>query len=124
MKYLRPALCSLLFVIAGCAKQGEGDRCLRSNGNGDCASGLVCIASDDLAEQTADRCCPEDGHSSDSRCTLRSSDTQEPQPSSNSTAGTGPGGAAGEAGQSGNAGQGGSGGASGSAGATTAGAAA
>jgi len=119
MKYLRPALFTLLFVVAGCAKQGEGDRCLRSNGDNDCASGLVCVASDDLAEQSADRCCPEDGHSSDSRCTLRSNDTQQQQPSSESTNG-----AAGEAGQSGSAGQGGAAGTSGSAGASAAGAAA
>jgi hypothetical protein len=76
-----PATILLFASLPSCSKQGEGDRCLRSNGNSDCDSGLVCVASDELADSaknpqfSTDRCCPEDGHSSDSRCARGTSET-------------------------------------------------
>jgi hypothetical protein len=57
-------------LVLGCAKQGEGERCdLLAAGNADCDSGLVCVAAEDLVDQSTDRCCPPEGEgTSDSRC--------------------------------------------------------
>lgn len=50
-----------LFVLAasalGCANQGEGELCNRSNGDDDCESGLVCTSKEKL-KSNADLCCP------------------------------------------------------------------
>ena len=66
---LVPAL--LLFVfVPGCAKQSEGERCGNDTygvDNGDCEDGLICVASKQLLNNAANRCCYAD-HVSDSRC--------------------------------------------------------
>ena len=59
----------VVLSVPGCSQQGEGQRCDRnSNGDADCDSGLVCIASGSLRDSPVDRCCKADGSSSDSRC--------------------------------------------------------
>jgi hypothetical protein len=64
----------LSFVIAlafaACSDQGEGDRCDQNSGNKDCASGLFCVPSQELADKMqGDRCCPEViTANTDSRC--------------------------------------------------------
>lgn len=44
-----------LLVLAACASQAEGERCDRTNGDGDCESGLRCTP-----YQGSAICCPED----------------------------------------------------------------
>jgi hypothetical protein len=64
-------LCSAatLLSLPGCSEQGEGERCdSAKNGNNDCDSGLICVPAAELRVQTADRCCPADLVSTDSRC--------------------------------------------------------
>jgi len=80
MKHSRLSTLLLLLAVGACARQGEGDTCLTSNGNGDCDSGLVCVAADKLAENNkmlsdyqANRCCPSDRTSSNSHCKLSDS---------------------------------------------------
>jgi len=113
---------ALLVAFAGCARQGEGDRCdSATNGNNDCASGLVCVPENQLQQTGVDRCCPPDGEQVNvSTCTRRGSI------GTGGTGGTSTGGTGGTAGSdagSGGASTGGSGGAStgGSGGASTGG---
>ena len=80
MKHSRLSTLLLLLAVGACARQGEGDTCLTSNGNGDCESGLVCVAADKLAENNkmlsdyqANRCCPSDRTSGNSHCKLKDS---------------------------------------------------
>ena len=49
-------------TLTACSNYGEGERCEFGNGNDDCADGLQCVASADLAQQFRgpDRCCPPD----------------------------------------------------------------
>ena len=44
-----------LLVLAGCAEQGEGERCERTNGDADCQVGLRCTPLEIGAV-----CCPDD----------------------------------------------------------------
>ncbi len=74
-------LLTFVTVLVACGKQGEGETCVRSNGDADCDSGLVCVAASKLEdsstsrEYAADRCCPKDeSDSSDPRCERRSED--------------------------------------------------
>jgi hypothetical protein len=73
---LRPAaifaaiLALTALAMPGCSQQGEGERCVSAeNGDGDCNSGLTCVASGKLLDKSTDRCCPAEGTQSDSRCT-------------------------------------------------------
>jgi hypothetical protein len=50
----------LLLQVAGCANQGEGDRCDRRNGNIDCESPLLCLKVTGRGEL----CCPPAGQAS------------------------------------------------------------
>jgi hypothetical protein len=77
MKTIRFEALLLLSLICACSKQGEGDTCLLSNGNGDCADDLICTAYTKLASSNdgdypADRCCPDpkDRLSKKSACKL------------------------------------------------------
>jgi hypothetical protein len=89
---------SFVFGVAalsapGCSQQGEGERCDRFKaGDGDCDSGLECVALSELLDRTSDRCCPAPGTESDDRC-RRGSPTN--------TAGTGGGGSGAEGGNGG-----------------------
>ena len=58
-----------LLILAGCAKQGEGERCDQAlSGDSDCESGLECVKAD-MLRVAVDTCCPAQGESnSDSRC--------------------------------------------------------
>jgi hypothetical protein len=48
-------------VFPACSKRGEGERCDNTNaGNDDCEDGLICVEANDLADDSADRCCPPD----------------------------------------------------------------
>ncbi len=73
---------AVVALFVACSQQGEGERCVRTNGNADCGSGLVCWAAGDLVEYdtskefAADRCCPADKSTfSDPRCAKSSKDT-------------------------------------------------
>jgi type IV secretory pathway TrbL component len=99
-------------VLCACSKQGEGDTCMRSNDNEDCASGLVCIEAERLDEYdklgdayAADRCCPE-GRSSNSHCKRADASVDEGADTGNSVGGSESGGSTGTSGTAG--GQGGS----------------
>jgi hypothetical protein len=114
------AFLSAVVVVSmpGCSQQGEGERCDQAaNGDADCNDGLTCVASDNLLEMTADRCCPAAGTETDARCKLRStgptnnggsSGSGGTAGSSSNTAGAP---AGGEGGMSSAAGSGGTGGA-------------
>jgi hypothetical protein len=64
-------------IAPGCARQPEGARCSRANGNLDCQNGgtdLVCTVSSELrgGDDKVDRCCPPRGEApSDPRCERR-----------------------------------------------------
>jgi hypothetical protein len=106
--------CALLVAFAGCARQGEGQRCdATANGDKDCASGLVCIRETELQQPGADRCCPRDGQQINvSTCTRRGS-IGTGGTGGTSTGGTGgTGGTAGSDAGTGGASTGGTGGAS------------
>jgi hypothetical protein len=68
---------ALSVVAPSCARQAEGARCNRANGNLDCQDGgasLVCTVSSELrgGADKVDRCCPPRGETiSDSRCERR-----------------------------------------------------
>lgn len=90
-----------LFILAACSRQGEGERCLTSNGDADCEPGLVCTAASNLREYenqkthdyAADRCCPDptEPESPDPRCQrrTRNSQTDNPTESIGGSAGSG-----------------------------------
>ena len=100
-------------IISACARQGEGERCdFNNSGNDDCESGLVCVPSDELLDNSTDRCCPPNGYTDD-RC-IRKGTTGTGGTDGGTDSGSG--GAAGAAGSAGAAGASGGGGASGSAG--------
>ena len=95
-----------LFAAPGCSEQGEGDRCdwqksgNDSSGQGrDCADGLECVqASQLLAQDGTDRCCPPSTDTfSDDRCRRRSGAAHAPGTGGTSATG-GSGGSAGMAG--------------------------
>ncbi len=65
------ALVAVLFSVAACGKQVQGERCLLSNGNDDCDDGLTCVKADTLQDNTTDRCCPTTSAPTDSRCAPR-----------------------------------------------------
>lgn len=77
---LRRLLASLLglgLAFAACSNQGEGERCVPENDNLDCQSGLECVQSNDLRDQSVTldtqqsfgRCCPPEGEPvNDNRC--------------------------------------------------------
>lgn len=52
----------VLAIVSACSNYGEGERCEITNGNDDCANGLVCTSAKALAQpyNTSDRCCPLD----------------------------------------------------------------
>jgi uncharacterized membrane protein YgcG len=52
-----------LLVLAGCAEQGEGERCERSNADADCEVGLRCVPLEIGAI-----CCPVDRPATDDMC--------------------------------------------------------
>ncbi len=96
-------------ILSACAKQGEGERCdFTNNGNDDCENSLECVSSDDLLDNSTDRCCPPEGQQiSDDRCIRKTG--------GGGTGGTdgGTGGASGAAGAAGSSGAAGSAGAAG-----------
>jgi hypothetical protein len=58
------ALAAVVGSVAGCSKQGEGQRCSRKNNDDDCdiAGGLVCVPAADLRNgNQSDICCPPTG---------------------------------------------------------------
>jgi hypothetical protein len=65
-----------LVLLVACSQQGEGERCVAANRDGDCASDLICVEAVQLEEYytakdtkyVADRCCPTTDTSSDPRC--------------------------------------------------------
>jgi len=48
---------ALVVSIPSCSDQGEGERCDRANGDGDCEDGLICKSKKDLGT-SSDICCP------------------------------------------------------------------
>jgi hypothetical protein len=53
---------ALAALFAGCADQGQGERCDPLNGNADCAPGLVCVKAESLAlVEVGAVCCPPEG---------------------------------------------------------------
>jgi hypothetical protein len=64
-------------LFPGCARQPEGARCSRTNGNLDCedpGTGLVCTLASELrgGDDKVDRCCPPKGEPiNDDRCDPR-----------------------------------------------------
>jgi hypothetical protein len=92
----------LALVAPGCARQHEGERCNRANGNLDCQSpgtGLLCTVASDLrgGDDKVDRCCPPRGETiTDTRC--------ERRVSGGTGGGSGEGGAAGSPGEGGDTG--------------------
>lgn len=47
MSFFRLSFVSVALLALGafaCSKQGEGERCVKSNGNGDCDGDLVCVS--------------------------------------------------------------------------------
>lgn len=64
-------------LFPGCARQSEGARCTRANGNLDCedpGTGLVCTLASELrgGDDKVDRCCPPKGQTvHDDRCQPR-----------------------------------------------------
>ncbi|MGE5789160.1 MAG: hypothetical protein ACM3ZE_31515 [Myxococcales bacterium] len=122
--HLIPYAFVTLLMVAACSRQGEGERCLTSNGDSDCEPGLVCTAASNLREYDpqkpndyiADRCCPDptEPESPDPRCQRRTR-TSQMNPPTEGTGGSGgvPGEVAGAAGaldESSNAGAAGLGG--------------
>jgi hypothetical protein len=81
MKTQRFILLAILgATIWACSRQGEGERCVLSNANADCESGLECTPADKLADTVTvnptERCCPPDGNTwSDARCDRRTRHT-------------------------------------------------
>ena len=73
-RFVGVVMASLLCAFAAltaCSNQTEGDRCQAENGNDDCQSGLVCLASSQKPFNggvglvnppfnNSDRCCPAD----------------------------------------------------------------
>lgn len=72
---LFPLLSSGALLAPGCARQNEGERCSRDNGDNDCDGDLVCRSASELknGEDGVSRCCPEDDAETpeDDRCRLR-----------------------------------------------------
>ena len=72
-KVVASTLVTALIAIA-CSNSGEGERCdtrAGNNGNDDCATGLICTKTEELADQTykidfMGRCCPPRGTASKS----------------------------------------------------------
>jgi hypothetical protein len=78
------AACGLFvgLALAGCSKQGQGERCDQNNGNLDCESDLVCKGEGQLSLQVQTRgvglCCPPSNDSTVEAC--RQTATLPPEP--------------------------------------------
>ncbi|HEY5957677.1 MAG TPA: hypothetical protein VIV60_14030, partial [Polyangiaceae bacterium] len=97
MKTQRFLLVAILgTTIWACSRQGEGERCVLSNANADCESGLECTPADKLnqnnltgEEYKTERCCPPDGQTwSDSRCDRKTRGTPAGSGGASATGGT------------------------------------
>lgn len=52
-------------LMVACAKQGEAERCSRSNGDDDCQSGLTCVLRGGISSTI---CCPPAGQETTAEC--------------------------------------------------------
>jgi hypothetical protein len=78
------ASCGLFvcLALAGCSKQGEGERCDQNNGNLDCETNLVCKGEAQLGLQGNTRgiglCCPASNESAVDACRVAAMLRPEP----------------------------------------------
>lgn len=79
-----------LISAPGCSQQAEGERCDRTkNGDLDCDDGLICVASGQLLDKTADRCCPVNETDRTGLCRPSGVDTDSPDPVDMTSGGAG-----------------------------------
>jgi len=76
----------LFAALSACSDNEEGERCNEKNGNDDCATGLVCVAANQLAEAFraagGDRCCPADRSTASAPACRSGDSTLSPPPDS------------------------------------------